>query len=326
MPQFMPQSMHRPLLVVSLSALALFCRARQADAQTSPVSNQNSSSYKLSVTVDEVTLSFHAADIHGLPVNDLKLSELKLLDNGKPPRRILTFDSLQDFPIRAGILMDTSESMNEHLSGNRAIAIQYAQHLLRQQTDQAFVMDFGYISRTVQPWTGDPIALTYGIRKVTAGKANPLGGTALYDTIFRACFSEFGKIDHAASGNFILLFSDGEDNASHTSLQEAVNICQHSNTAIYAFRAEPKLSFSSGPGTLVDLTSQTGGRVFHGDDSEAAIYSDLHVIEADLRNQYRLIYNPAELKHDGSFRHIALRTPERVDSINVRSGYYDLPH
>ena len=321
----MPQSMHRPLLVVSLSALALFCWTRQADAQTSPVSNQNSSSYKLSVTVDEVTLTFHAADIHGLPVNDLKLSELKLLDNGKPPRRILTFDSLQDFPIRAGILMDTSQSMEEHLSGNRAIAIQYAQRLLRQQTDQAFVMDFGYVSRTLQPWTGDPVSLTYGIRRVTAGKANPLGGTALYDTIFRACFNEFGKIDHAASGNFILLFSDGEDNASHTSLQEAVDICQRSNTAIYAFRTESKLSFSTGPATLTELAAETGGRVFHDDDSEAAIYNDLRTIEADLRNQYRLIYNPAELKHDSSFRRIELRAPERVETINIRSGYYDLP-
>lgn len=317
--------MHRPSFICGLLALILFAEAPHAEAQTSPASTQNAASYKLSVSVDEVSLTFHAADAHGLPVNDLKLNELSLLDNGKPPRRILAFDSLQNFPIRAGILMDTSESMDEHLSGNRAIAIQYAQHLLRQQTDQAFVMDFGYISRTLQPWTSDPVALTNGIHRVTPGKANPLGGTALFDTIFRACFSEFGKIDHAASGNFILLFSDGEDNASHTSLQEAVDICQRSSTAIYSFRAEPKFSFSPGPKTLADLASQTGGRVFFDDDSQAAIDNDLRAIEADLRNQYRLIYNPAELKHDASFRRIELKAPERVDTINIRSGYYDLP-
>jgi VWFA-related protein len=299
--------------------------AHRADAQNNPATTQSASSYRLSVSVDEVNLTFHAADTHGLPINDLKLNELNLLDNGKPPRRILTFDSLLNLPIRAGILMDTSQSMDEILPGNRAIATQYAQRLLRQQTDQAFVMDFGYISRTVQPWTSDPIALTNGIRKLTAGKANPLGGTALYDTIFRACFNQFGKIDHAASGNFILLFSDGEDNASHTSLQEAVDICQRSNTAIYAFRPEPKSGFSPGPKTLADLASQTGGRLFFDDDSEAAIYNDLRAIEADLRNQYRLIYNPAGLKHDAAFRRIELRTPERVDSVNIRSGYYDLP-
>jgi VWFA-related protein len=310
-------------IVRSLITLALSGWACQANAQISPDRDQSAASYRLSVSVDEVSLTFHAADVHGLPVNDLKLNELSLLDNSKPPRRILAFDSLQNFPIRAGILIDTSESMDQHLSGNRAISIQYVQRLLRQQTDQAFIMDFGYISRIIQSWTSNPISLTNGIRRVTPGRANPLGGTALFDTIFRACFNEFGKIDHSASGNFILLFSDGEDNASHTSLKEAVDVCQHSNTAIYAFRAQPKLGYSIGPKTLAELASQTGGRIFFDDDSEPTIYNDLRAIEADLRNQYRLLYNPTGLKHDGSFRRIELKAPQRVDTINIRSGYYD---
>jgi Ca-activated chloride channel family protein len=118
--------MGRPSIVCSLFTLALLCWAHRADAQIN--STQSEPPYRLSVSVDEVTLTFHAADAHGLPFNDLKLSELKVLDNDKPPRRILAFNSLQDFPIRAGILIDTSESMEEHLSSNRAIAIQYAQH------------------------------------------------------------------------------------------------------------------------------------------------------------------------------------------------------
>jgi Ca-activated chloride channel homolog len=214
--------------------------------------------------------------------------------------------------------------MQQDVSGDRAISIKFAQRLLRQQTDQAFVMDFGYISKITQPWTGDPAALAAGIHQVIAGRENPLGGTAMFDTIFRACFNVFCKIDHAASGNFILLFSDGDDNASHTSLPEVVDICQRANTAIYAFRAEPSPSFfSTGPKALAELASQTGGRVFSGDDAEAAIDNDLRTIEADLRNQYRLIYNPAELKHDGSFHRIELKALERVESISIRSGYYD---
>lgn len=203
------------------------------------------------------------------------------------------------------------------------ISIEYAQRILRRRTDQAFAMDFGFVSRMAQDWTSDPSVLTAGIRQIAAGKQNPLGGTAIFDTIFRACLYEFGKIDHAASGNFILLFSDGEDNTSHVSLADAVDRCQRSNTAIYAFRAEPNPSlFSTGPKTLAELASQTGGRVFSDSDSAAQIDADLRVIEADLRNQYRLVYNPAQFKPDGSFHHIELRGPERVDSITVRSGYY----
>jgi Ca-activated chloride channel homolog len=287
----------------------------------SQINAQELTSYQLRVPVDEVSLSFHAADHHGLAVNDLKLDELKLLDSGKPPEKVTVFEPLQDASIRAGILMDTSGSMREFLARNRAISIEYAQRVLRQRTDQAFVMEFGYLSKVIQPWTAEPAVLAAGVRRVGAGRE--LGGTAMFDTIYRACFSEFGRIDRGATGNFVLLFSDGEDNASHMSLKEAVDACQRTNTAIYSFRSEPKGSFfSGGAKTLAELAAKTGGRVFHDNGSEAEIYEDLRVIEDDLRNQYRLVYKPAGLKHDGSFHRIELKAPERVDQVTIRSGYY----
>ncbi len=266
-------------------------------------------------------------DAHGLPVNDLKLEELSLRDNGRSPGNILAFQTLRDVPIRAGILMDTSGSMRDFLAANRAISIEYAQRLLRQQVDRAFVMDFGRFSKIAQPWTSDPTALITGIRTVSAGREDFLGGTAMFDSIFWACYSEFGRIDHVGTGDFILVFSDGEDNASHTSLDEVVTACQRTHTAIYSFRADPKSSFFSGGGaTLAELASKTGGRVFHDNGSEAEIYDDLRMIEADLRNEYRLVYKPAALKHDGSFHRIELKGPERVESIVIRSGYYAPKH
>jgi Ca-activated chloride channel family protein len=309
-------------IACGLFLLAMCADARPMGLQTAP--------YNLSVSVDEVSLSFHAADAHGLPVNDLKLDELSLLDNGKPPGKILAFGPLRDFPIRAGILMDTSVSVAEYLPRNRAIASEYVRRLFRQQADEAFVMDFDFESRIAQPWTSDKNALVAGMRRITPDGVSRLGGTAIIDSIYRACLNQFGRLDHAAnaagtaagSANFILLFSDGEDNASHAYLNEAVEMCQRSNTAIYTFRVHPESRFSDGPKTLTQLASQTGGRVFKNEDSDEAIYGDLRTIEADLRNQYRLVYKPAELKHDGSFHRIKLKGPDRVESIDVRTGYY----
>jgi Ca-activated chloride channel family protein len=307
---------------IVFACVLMFFATQGADAQTNAALAPGVGPYGLSVSVDEVDLSFHAADAHGLPVNDLKLEELSLLDNGRPPAKILAFESLQDLPIRAGILLDTSTSMDEHRAGDRAIAMQYAQRLLRQQTDRAFVMGFGYLAEVPQPWTASPAALTAGIRSVARAGQGGMGGTAIFTAIYQACLNQFGRIDHASSGNFILLFSDGEDNASHAYLEQAVDICQHTNTAIYAFRAESKSGLSSGPKTLAELAAKTGGRVFFDDDSAAVIDNDLRTIEADLRNQYRLLYKPAELKHDGAYHRIELKGPERVDSIVIRSGYY----
>jgi Ca-activated chloride channel homolog len=314
--------MHQSKGIYGLILFATIAHTPSISSQT-VAGQQSGPSYGLRVSVDEVVLTFHAADAHGLPVNDLKLEELRLSDNGRPPRKILAFQALQNLPINAGILLDTSESMNQTLARNRTIAARYAQLLLRQPTDQAFVMKFGPLSEVEQPWTNNANALDAGVRKLTGYGSIHIHGTALFDAIYRACLNQFGHVDHAGSGNFILLFSDGEDNAGYTSLKEAVDVCQRNNTTIYAFRPDPQLSFGvEGSKTLADLTSQTGGRVFNINDSDAGIDDDLRTIEADLRNQYRLIYKPEELKHDGSFHRIELKPPERVESITIRSGYY----
>jgi Ca-activated chloride channel family protein len=286
-------------------------------ALASPAFAQTDAPYHLSVSVDEVILTFHAADAHGLPVNDLKLSDLTLLDNGIPPAKILDFQLQQNFPIRAGILIDTSTSMSAHRFRDQSIATQYAQQLLRQQTDQAFVTHFDRTSHAIQSWTSSPAALTAAIHTTTHG--DPIGGTALFDTLYAACRYQFGEIDHRSSGNFILLFSDGEDNASFLDLETAVDMCQRTNTAIYAFSPNPS---SPGIPTLAQLTAQTGGALFHDDASAADIFTDLRTIESNLRNQYRLVFRPAALAHDSAFHPIVLATPDRVATLTIRAGYY----
>jgi VWFA-related protein len=286
----------------------LFGQRPGLSSQTRETPAQREGTYSLSVAVNEVSLTFHAEDAQGLPVNDLKLDELSLLDNGKAPRGILAFQLMQDFPIRAGILIDTSESMERGLSSNREISIEYAQKLLRQRTDQAFVMDFGRLSNIIQHWTRDPNVLIAGIRRVAAQRR--VAGTAIFDTLYRACVYQFGKIDHAASANFILLFSDGEDNGSSLSLKEAVDACQRNDTAIYSFRMDSDNSFgSSGPRTLSELSSETGGRAFPEAAPESGMYKKISSrYRADLRNHIDDL-QAGELKHNGSFHRIELKAP-----------------
>lgn len=297
--------------------------ALPAAAQPAPSTAQPTSSLTLSVPVDEVGFTFHAADAGGLPVDDLGLDELRLLDNGMPPRRILALYPPQVRPLRAGILIDTSDSMRQSLPAIRDLAAKLAQHVLRQAADHAFVMEFAYSARILQPWTGESRTLEAGVHNAVAGHENPLAGSAIFNTLYRACSSEFGAVDPATTGNFILLFSDGEDNAGQTTLENVVTACQHSSTVIYAFPPERASGLAStGPRHLADLALQTGGHVFSASLSDAEIDSDLRTMEADLRNQYRLVYKPAEWKHDGSFHRIELKGPDRVDSITIPSGYY----
>lgn len=304
------------------ACIALLC-TWQACAQTALPEDRSQSRYELKVSVDEVVLTFHALDGHGLPVNDLNANEVRLLDNGSPPRRIVSFDSIVNRPIRAAILLDTSESMQQALPASKRIAQRFAENIFRPGSDQATVIDFAYAANTASRWTGDPLSLSQAIQDVHLGAMSSLRGTAIFSAIYRTCAYDFKNADPSATGNFILLFSDGEDNAGLTSLEAALRACQHSNTVIYAFRVRSGYAKdSTGPKTLADLTANTGGRVFPADETLDAVWDELKTIESAMRNQYRLIYTPTNLKHDGTFHSIELQMPDRVDRFQVRSGYF----
>jgi Ca-activated chloride channel homolog len=290
-----------------------------AQAPNSPAPNQ----YTINVPVDEVSLTFHVADFHGVSMDDLRLSDLRLLDNGKQPRQIVSFEVHKNLPVRLGILMDTSRSMLGYVGRNRAIIESFLAHQFRAQTDRAFLMRFDFQSEIRQDWTSDPAPLTSALQRVTAGAQSRLGGTALFDSVYKACRDQFGTSQPFA-GNFILLFTDGIDNASHARLADDIDICQQANTAIYIFNPEPQSILSDGQKTLSKLATQTGGVIFFHQAPED-IFSDLRTIDANLRSQYRLIYKPQRLKRDGSFHRIKLDSPTRGGVITARSGYYALP-
>jgi Ca-activated chloride channel homolog len=291
--------------------------------QTAQAPTAVAAPYTISVAVDEVSLTFHAADFHGVPINDLKLTDLRVFDNGKRPRQIVSFEAHQNLPVRFGILIDTSRSMLQYLRRNQSIANEYLTQLLYKQTDRAFVLRFDSEAKVLEDWTNDNDSLTASLRNIASDHASRLGGTALFDAIYKACRDQFGTREPLA-GNFILLFTDGVDNASHARLEDDIDICQKANTSIYIFSAEPRSFFSDAQKTLDKLATQSGGTLFF-DQTRESIWQDLHVIDANLRSQYRLVYRPQHFKRDGSFHRIKLDSPIRGGVITGRSGYYAAP-
>src|ERR1700738_7932 len=92
-------AMDQQRIICGLLILTLYAQARFSCLQKAFGAAQSATPYNLNVAVDEVSLTFHAADVHGLPINNLRLDELNLLDQGKPPRKIVVFQSMKDLPI-----------------------------------------------------------------------------------------------------------------------------------------------------------------------------------------------------------------------------------
>jgi VWFA-related protein len=279
--------------------------------------------YTLPVRVDEVNVVFSASDFNGRPINDLELSDMRLLENGKRQKKILKFEHRTDLPLRAGIVVDTSGSMIYSLPRNQQITGIFAEKILRSASDQSFIMGFDFEAKLLQDWTAKSKELREASLQLGKDAGSRLGGTALYDSVYLAVRDQFANknANSIATANVLLVFSDGEDNKSHARLQDVVDICQQTNSRIYVFYGSSKSIFGEGQKNLRDLATGTGGRVFYDDDAAHAL-NDLRIIENDLRNNYLIVYKPSNIKDDGRFHAISLTSPTRGGVITTRSGYY----
>jgi hypothetical protein len=99
----------QPWIICGLLNLILLGHGQRWISQTNGAPDQGQEPYSLRVSVNEVSLTFHVADDQGLPINDLKVDELNILDNGKAPRKILAFQLLQDFrPVKSASVYKSS--------------------------------------------------------------------------------------------------------------------------------------------------------------------------------------------------------------------------
>jgi Ca-activated chloride channel homolog len=293
-------------------------------AESPQTSANSASSYTLQVSVDEVSLTFHAFDAKGMPLTHLTPADLRLSDEGKPPNRIVMLRSSENLPIRAGFLVDRSGSMREHVAANRSIISLYASRLIRKGFDRAFVMQFDMDSLIKQEWTDDQASLAAGASDIPDEGNRPYSHfvlTAIFDSLYIACRDQWTQERGMVTGNFILLFTDGEDDASHVYMNEAVDMCQRARTAIYVITNSPKSRFSDGQRTLENLAKESGGRVFLNPQSNQT-WEDLQLIEAEQRNQYQLVYKPSGFKPNGAFHRVKLDCSVKGAQIIGPSGYY----
>jgi hypothetical protein len=116
--------------------------------------------------------------------------------------------------------------MREQIDFNRSVSQMYVSRLIRKGFDQAFVMQFDTHTLLTQDWTDKDSAIALGSAAVgpRPDRFDPL--TAIFDSLYTTCRDRWGPTEPESTGNFILLFSDGEDDASHAYLSEAVDMCQ----------------------------------------------------------------------------------------------------
>jgi Ca-activated chloride channel homolog len=270
------------------------------------------------VKVNEVNVIFTVVDKRGRFVRDLKREDFKFLDNNRPPEQIRGFSSQTDLPLRVGLLVDASNSIRDRFKFEQEAAIEFLNTIVRPKSDLAFVLGFDSTAEVTQDFTNDTEDLSKGVRQLRPG-----GGTAMYDAVYYACRDKLLKDNTSryATRRAVILISDGEDNQSRVTREEAVEMAQRAEVIVYAISTNISGTRLRGDKVLERFADATGGRVFFPFKLQdvADAFSE---IQSELRSQYAVAYKPSEFKMDGQFRTIAIEAEKRGLKVRARKGYY----
>ena len=290
--------------------------ARPPAQQPKPV-EQADEPTRITVDVTRVDMLFTVTDKKGRFVTDLAKADFEVFE-GKKPQTIQEFSAESDLPLRLAVLIDTSNSIRDRFKFEQEAASEFLKSVVHMNQDKAMVVSFDTSPELRADLMDDTDKLDQAIRDLRPG-----GGTALYDAIFYACRDKLQQDQPRHKfRRAIVILSDGEDNQSRYTRDQALELAQKAEVVVYAISTNITRIDTDGDKILKYFTSETGGSAyfpFKVEDME----QDFTNIHNELRHQYNISYRPEPLLTDGLFHNIEMRVKGRKDLIvHARKGYY----
>jgi VWFA-related protein len=273
---------------------------------------------RIRVGTNEVNVVFTVTDKHGKRITDLKQNDFRIVDDSKPAVEIRSFRAEANLPLQVGLLIDASNSVRDRFKFEQESAIEFLNQTVRRRYDQAMVVGFDATPEVTQDFTDDSIKLDHGVRELRPG-----GGTALYDALYYACRDKLLKKPQSGpTRRAIILLSDGDDNLSHVTREEAIEMAQRAEAIVYAISTNVSGSKGQGDKVLERIADATGGRAFFPFQIRD-VANAFAEIQEELRSQYAISYKPADFKADGHFRTIEIVANDRKSfRVRARRGYF----
>jgi VWFA-related protein len=279
---------------------------------TAPDANDNGV-FVFRAEAKEVVLHATVVDERNHLVMNLAKPDFTVYENDKP-QQIKAFGQ-QDFPVAMGIVIDNSGSMREKRDQVNKAAINLVKS--SNPDDEVFVVNFNDEFYLDQDFTSDIKKLQAALEHVETR-----GGTALYDAVIA---SADYLVKSKLQRKVLFVVTDGEDDASQSSLEQAVQkLAQENGPTVYTIGLLGDEKVRKAKRALETISDRTGGIAFFPPSLDE-VDQISRTIAHDIRNQYTISYQPTTPKSVPGYRTIhvdAHARPYKHLTVRTRSGYY----
>ncbi len=279
-----------------------------------PSQGDDSGVFVFKKEVEEVVLHATVVDDKQHLITNLEKNAFAVFENNQP--QTITSFRHEDIPVAMAIVIDNSGSMREKRDKVNKAALNLVRSSNAQ--DQVFVVNFNDEYYLDQDFTGDIRKLSEALEKVESR-----GGTALYDAVVAS--ADHLKKNSKLQKKVLFIVTDGEDNASRETLEQAVRRLQEENgPTVYSIGLLGEEKQRRARRALQTISERTGGICFLPktlDEVDAISKTIAH----DIRNQYTIGYKPTTPKSAGGYRTIHVDAKARGYNkltVRTRSGYY----
>jgi Ca-activated chloride channel homolog len=291
--------------------------------QTGPalgsISRGEAGKFTLHEDAYEVRLNASVFDATGHSVQTLDKDAFKVYEDGVP-QTIASFRH-EDLPVSLGILIDSSGSMYDKRTAVDEASLDLIK--LSNQQDEAFLVDFSWEAFIDQDFTSDINKLKQGLSYIKSS-----GGTAIYDALVASADYLAKNAKHPKQ--VLLVVTDGEDNASSATLEQAIRRIQDfDGPVIYSigllFGEDSNKSESRHARRVLEtLSEQTGGAAYFPKSLKEVDAIAKEVAE-DIRTQYSIAYHSTKSPTLGGYRQVHVEAKAKGYSklsVRTRTGYF----
>ena len=262
--------------------------------------------YTERVNVDVVQVTVTVGDGHGRFVRGIPRGAFHVYEDGKA--QTITHFASEDVPLELVAAVDISGSMTPAMPKLKKAVKEFLGSVPGQ--DMVTLIGFNDNIITLTRKTMDPAERVKAVDRLA-----PWGSTALYDTLLRGT----DMLGRQTGRKAYVVFTDGEDQGSHVTLNDVERRLQSSDVTLYMIGQGRGVTLESLKKIMDRLATPTGGRALFTDNID-----ELHDAFADLLdelgNQYLLGYVSNNSTRDNAWRRIKVEVDGHHE-VRARQGY-----